>query len=456
MIELRPYQSALLERVRQAYRDGWRFPLMVLPTGGGKTLLFSAIADGAAAKLKRVLIIAHRTELIDQIVSALGQFNVHPDIIAAGYPRADSHVIVASVQTLVRRFPLPWPIDLIIVDECHHAAGTNSWTRVFDEFPRAARLGVTATPIRLDGRGLADRFDTLVVGPSVAELTAAGFLSPLRIFAPPTVDTSGLRRRAGEFIAAEAAAAVDSPAIIGDAVSHYRQHCDGARALVFAVSVAHAEHIAGQFRSAGYPAVHLSGESAREIRRACVGDFQSGQLRVLVSCDLFSEGFDCPGAEAGIMLRPTASLGLYRQQVGRILRPSPIKAHAVLLDHVGNTARHGLPDEPTEWRLTEGIVKKRGISVKVCPKCWSAMPSTSKRCPNCSLAFGANGGGGREVEQRQGQLVELTAEEIQKRQARRVQGSLQTLADLKALEKQRGYKPGWAEHVFAGRQAKRQ
>ncbi len=463
MITLRPYQAKAIQQIKDAFSAGFKAPLYVLPTGGGKTVCFAHIAQSSERRGRRVLILCHRVELVDQIVDALRQCDVEPDIIAAGYNRAlraerasNRAVAVASVQTLVRRldsYPAP---TLIICDEAHHMVNGNQWSTAVRAYSGARLLGVTATPIRLDGRGLAGHFDTLITGPSVRELIDAGYLAPPRVFAPPTVDTSGLHVRAGDYRADEAAALMDVPSITGDAVSHYRRHADGKRALVFCTSVEHARNVAAQFNAAGVPSIQLDGTTDRMVRRMAVQDFKDGKIRVMASCDLFSEGFDAPGTEVGILLRPTQSEALWRQQIGRVLRPAPGKDHALIFDHVGSTVKFGLPDAPREWSLTANATrraKKPPPAVRVCPKCFAASPSRAAACVDCGHVFPIKPR--QELEEREGELVEITAEQLAKREARIEQGRAATLAQLTEIARIKGYKPGWAEHVLASRMAKK-
>lgn len=462
---LRPYQSDGIAKIREAFATGAKAPLYVLPTGGGKTVLFSAIAESSERRGKRVLILAHRVELVDQIVASLKAFNVDPDIIAAGYTRragrslgrANHPIAVASVQTLVRRLDSYVPPTLIICDEAHHCAGGNTWSQILRQYATAKVLGVTATAIRHDGRGLAAHFDRLIVGPLPSELTAMGYLAPARIFAPPTVDTSGLHIRAGDFKQEENEALMDVPSITGDALAHYRQYGNNKAALVFCTSVAHAHHVAEQFRKDHIDALALDGGTDREIRRMAVNDFRYGRIKVLASCDLFSEGFDVPGVHVGILLRPTASLGLFLQQVGRCLRPAPDKPHAILLDHASNTARFGLPAEDREWELTSDIIKRKKKDApgnRVCPKCFAASGARATTCVECGHVFEVKPR--QEIEEKDGELVELTAEDIARKRERRAQGMASTLEQLRNIERIKKYKPGWADHVYAGRMAKKQ
>jgi DNA repair protein RadD len=460
MITLRPYQIDGENKIRQSFAAGHKAPLYVLPTGGGKTILFASIAHSADRRGKRVLILAHRVELVDQIVTALKQFDVNPDIIAAGYHSTTGRVsnrsiAVASVQTLIRRLDSYAPPTLIVCDEAHHATMGNSWSTIMRHYIDAKRLGVTATPVRLDGRGLASTFDHLITGPNVPELIEMGYLVRPRVFAPPTVDTSGLHVRMGEYRTDEAEALMDVPTITGDALSHYRKHADELPGLAFCTSVQHAHHVAEQFRADGISAVALDGGTDKEIRRMAVQDFRNGKIKILASCDLFSEGFDVPGAHIGILLRPTASEGLFLQQVGRLLRPAHGKENAIILDHVGNTQKFGMPNEAREWTLTSDIVhkKKAKPGIRVCPKCFAASPARARVCVECGNIFEVQAR--QEVQEKDGELIELTAEQIAKRRERQAQGMASLLKQLKEIERIKKYKPGWAEHIYAAREAKK-
>ncbi len=461
MITLRPYQIDIVANLRAAYAQGARAPLLVSPTGSGKTRILAHMAQSAEKRGKRVAVICHRVELVDQIVEALRDCDVVPDVVAAGFRRRTSRthapVVVASVQTLARRLDSFAPPTLIIVDEAHHVSAGSQWSAILRAFPEAKHLGVTATPLRLDGRGLGAHFDRLVIGPTVRELTDLGFLAPARVFAPPTVDTSGLHIRAGEFKHEESEALMDTPSITGDALAHYRKHTPDKPALVFCTSVAHAHHVAERFRTENISAVALDGKTDPQIRRMAIRDFREGRITVLTNCDLFGEGLDLVGCHVGIMLRPTASLGLWLQQCGRILRPCPGKRHAVILDHVNNAARHGLPDENREWELTHDAERKARApppGIRVCPKCFAASPARSLVCGDCGAPFEMKPR--QDIEEKEGELIELTPEEIARKRERREQGRSRTLAELEAFAKMKNYAPGWAEHVWRAREAKRQ
>ena len=462
MISLRDYQAQLVDGVRAAYREGKRAPLVCLSTGGGKTTIFAYITAAATAKGSVVYLLCHRAELVKQIAMTLAKAECHHQVIAPGpivrqcqveqfkahgrtHVRPGSLAIVASVQTLVRRLDagtLP-PPDLIVVDEAHHLTTDSTWGRIVSAFPAARLLPVTATPCRLDGKGLgvgAGGFaDTIVMGPSMRELIERGYLSPYRIYAPPNaLDLTGVRTRAGDYAKDQLASAVDKPGITGDAVAHYQRLTSGKRAVVFCVSVAHAQHVAHEFRSAGVPSEFLDGTMDAAERDKTIKRFEAGGTLVLTSCDIVSEGFDLPAIEVAILLRPTQSLALYLQQVGRALRLFPGKREAVILDHVGAVVTHGLPDEEREWSL-DGVKKgKRAANdnepgvdrISTCPKCFTIhLPAPV--CPGCGHVYPPKA---RKLEQHDGELQELTADQLEaiRRQKRAMQGNAQTVEQLVA------------------------
>lgn len=457
-----PDQQIFVDGIRDAFR-AHRTVLGVAPTGFGKTVTFAYIAKGAEKKGRRVLVLAHRQELLDQISDALARFYIRHGFIAAGYPSDTRAMVqVGSTQTVVRRTAQMQRPDLIVVDEAHHATKKNTLGQVLAAFPKAHVLGVTATPVRLSGEGMGEVFGSMVLGPSTADLIDAGRLAPVKVYAPPGIDTSGLHMRGGDYAVGELVAAADKPQITGDAVDHYRRLADGKRAVAFCISVEHAQHVANAFCAAGYSAVRIDGGMERHERRRIVEAFRQGEVSVLTSCDLVSEGFDLPAIECGISLRPTASTGLWLQQVGRCLRIAPGKSHAIVLDHAGNTLRHGLPTEPRDWSLDgrepagKRDTAERPISVRVCSVCFSANRAGVSVCGSCGHPFPVQS---RKVASVEGELQEITAVRVlspEQSRAKQEQGTAQSLQALIELAKMRGYKAPerWAQYVYEGRQAK--
>jgi DNA repair protein RadD len=451
MIDLRPYQQQLVNEIRGQYQLGRKSVLAVLSTGGGKTYIFSYIAQQASVKGNRVLILVHRAELLDQASRSLRSMGVAHGLIRANRSMDLSHTVqVASVQTLARRLHL-LPRDffqLLIVDEAHHTtAGT--WAKVIQHFHAAKLLGVTATPIRSDGRGLGEHYQSMVQGPTAQQLTDAGFLAAAKVLAPPGFDSTGLRKRMGDFDPKEAEQRVGT--IMGDCLGHYRKHLPGQTAIAFCCSVAHAEAVADLFQRNGIAAASIDGSMDSATRRELLQDLGTGKLKVLTSCALIGEGVDVPSVGGCILLRPTASVALHLQMIGRCLRPQPGK-RAVVLDHVGNTLRLGHHLEPRDWSL-DGVARRdreQAPSVKVCPQCFATSASAAQVCRECGHVFAPQER--RELQQVDGELQELAVTK------RREQGSAQTLQDLIALGQQRGYKnpAAWAKHVLAARQTKGQ
>ncbi len=459
MLDLRDYQLRAVDAVRDAFRQGKKRPLLVAPTGAGKTVIFSYITGSSFRKGLKTTILVHRAELLTQTHKALERMGVSHGLVAAGKtPDPTQAVQVASVQTLVRRLDRFQTPDLIIVDEAHHACA-GSWQRVMDAYPAARILGVTATPQRLDGKGLSSAFDCLIRGPEVHDLISQGWLCRPVYYAPTTVDMSGAKTTAGDYNRADAEARVDKPTITGDAVTHYQRICPGAPAVAFCTSIRHAEHVAQAFNAAGYKAAVLDGNLDPVERAARVHALANGRLHVLTSCDIISEGFDLPLVTTAILLRPTQSLSLHLQQVGRVLRPAPGKERAYILDHVGNVLRHGLAEEIREWSL-EGAKKRKKKDAtdnvaahRQCPACF-CIHTPAPLCPQCQHVYAVKE---RVPEQVAGDLHELQVdmEALRAiRDKRMEQGRAQSLDQLIALGNARGYKNpvAWAKHLYAARQ----
>ena len=447
MIQLRDYQSASADELRSGYRAGLRRQLLVSPTGSGKTVLFAFVTKNSVQKGNRVMIIAHRSEILGQISRTLKTVGVDHGMIQSGVRSDPSKMVhVASVQTLVNRFDDIATPDFIVLDEAHHAAA-GTWVKVFARYNEARYLGVTATPERLDGRGLNEFFDRLVLGPSVQWLIDNKFLARPRYFAPEvTPDLSSVRKMAGDFSKSESEEIMDKPSITGDAVAHYKRHLYPRTAVAFCVSLAHAEHVAECFRSSGVTAAVIDGKLSDDERTKRVTDLASGQIKVLVSCELISEGFDLPSTGGAILLRPTASVAMCLQQIGRALRPKADGSEAVILDHVGNVLRHGLAEEPREWTLEGRVAKKRTkeavLETRQCTTCFCIFAGL--KCPECGVERASKV---REIEQREGELRELEVQKMAEAREARIQvGRAQSYEDLVAIEKARGYKRGWAFH----------
>jgi superfamily II DNA or RNA helicase len=432
-MQLRQYQIDCVEALRASYASGHRAPLLGAPTGSGKTLIIAEVVTGAAAKERRVTVVEPRRELIRQASAKLTAAGVHHGVICAGFDaNPEASVQVASVQTLARRpDALLLPPDLIVIDEAHHVRA-GQWRDLLDANPKAKLLGVTATPARLDGKGLGVHaggyFDDLIIGPSIPQLVAEGHLVPTRVFAPPErLDLSSVHVRGGDYDIADLERAAGSGRIIGDCIEHYRWYADHQPAIAFCISVQHAAAVAERFHDAGYRAVCVHGGTPTAVRDAAIAGLADGSVEVLTSCDLTSEGLDVPVVGAVILLRPTKSLVLYMQQVGRGMRPASGKSALIVLDHVNNALVHGLPDLERRWTLD-------GIGNGPEHGSWVAREG---------------GVHPRLITELPGRLYELTAERraaICRMSYRQVVRTLRTEQELAIYAAHRGYKPGWVRH----------
>jgi superfamily II DNA or RNA helicase len=388
--------------------------MAVMPTGSGKTVL---MADTVHVLDRPGVMIAHRVELVGQISLALARFGVQHDIIA---PQAtvsaaiQNHiaevgrkfvfrgapVTVAAVNTLLARaeklkqwFPKQqwW-----MIDESHHCLSENLWGKSISYMPTTALgLGVTATPIRADRKSLhVDQggvFEHMVVGPSMRELIDAGQLCDYRIFCPPeAINTADLKiGSTGDYSQPGLRQAAHKSKIVGDIVTHYKRFADGMRGITFVVDVEQAIQTAKAFVDAGVPALAVSAKTPDSARNDAIRRFRKGDIRQLVNVDLFGEGFDVPAVEVVSMGRPTMSYGLYVQQFGRALRILDGKSHGIIIDHVGNVIRHGLPDAPRQWSLMAEERGKRNsadpdaIPITRCVACMSAYERFRSVCPFC-------------------------------------------------------------------------
>jgi len=461
VVELRPYQKQLLEDIRASIRRGYRRVLAVMPTGSGKGTTIAFMVSEASRRGHRVLILAHRAELIADLSQRIHGLGINHGILANGY-REDLRqaVQVGSVQTVVRRLNRIPPPSMVIQDEAHHLVAGNMWGRIIETWPSSFLIGKTATPERLSGEGLGEGhggyFQDMVLGPDAAWLTAEGFLAPARVFAPPGIDLSGIDRFDTTNGRQEASNRIRQ--CMGDPISHYRRTIEpehNGTAIAFCCSVNDADALAEAFRSDGIAAARLDGSMDRGERRRLINDLGAGVLKVLTSCDIISEGTDIPSVTGAILLRPTDSVGLYLQQVGRALRPCPGKTHAIILDHVGNALRHGLPQERREWSL-EGRRKRprqgeAAPGVRQCEGCFACYDPALPACPECGMVPVVKV---RKLIQTAGELREL--EEGARRARRREQGQARTYDDLVRIGKARGMANpwGWAQRVIQGRMAR--
>jgi superfamily II DNA or RNA helicase len=416
------------------------------------------IIKEAVAANQRVLFLVHRRELVLQASRKLYDIGLDHGIIAAGFPaRRDALVQVASISTLhgraVRSSAMAMPeADMLVVDEAHHASAS-TWTRIIKSYPNAFVLGLTATPCRSDGRGLGTLFESLIDCPSIRELIEQGDLVPTRVFAPTKPDLEGIRTVAGDFDEEQLEQRLDKPKLVGDIVTHWHRLAAGLRTVVFAISRAHAVHLRDEFARSDVVACYLDGDTPAQERDSILASLKNGTAEVVVNVGVLSEGWDQPEVQCIVLARPTKSFGLYRQIVGRGLRPAPGKDHLLVLDHAGATHMHGPVETDVVWTLSE---KERARPVSA-GSGRSASHRTLVDCPECSMVFWQaqacpTCGWRRRVkpdvlEVQDGDLVPL--ERAQTRAAAYSNPDRHNFhRQLLSIGNERGYKPGWAAFTY--------
>jgi superfamily II DNA or RNA helicase len=365
-------------------------------------------------------------------------------------------VQVASIDTLLVRgvrstaMDLP-PADLLIFDEAHRARGRTR-EHLIGLYPEAVLLGMTATPCRGDGRGLGNLFDVMVEAPQVAELIVGGYLVKSRVYAPVDPDLKGVRTEKGDYVISQLAGRMNTDALVGDIVEHWHKHGEQRRAIAFAVDVAHSVAIRDQFLRAGVPAEHLDGETPIPEREAILGRLASGETKVVSNCMVLTEGWDCPPVGCCILARPTKQMGLFRQMIGRVLRPAAGKSDAVILDHSGAVFRHGLPEDHVEWTLeVDGRAatpahekRKRGEApaLRECPSCKAIMIK-----PPCGACGWMPEPKARNIDFEDGRLGLVVGGKA-RAQAYTNEEKARWYQMLIGEALRRGKKPGWAWYLF--------
>lgn len=406
---LRPHQQRQIEELAVALRT-YTWILMQAPTGAGKTHMIAAIVLAAEAAGLRVVILATRTLLVRQLHERLEEFDIRHGVIAAPLPHLRNYsakVQVASVDTLYRRalanrhIPLP-SADVVVFDEAHLATA-DTRLRILDSYSAAVRIGFTATPARKSGKSLGTAFECMVLGPPLKALIAAGILVPPRPFSTPLLDAKALQSipkdADSDYQSGALAEILNRPKLIGDVVSNWLRIANGKRTICFAVNKAHAAALLESFRQQGVAAEMLTDADAEETREEIIERLKSGQTRVVINCFVLAYGVDVPAVECVILARPTRSLAMYLQMVGRGLRASPGKQHCYVIDHGHVIENLGLPQSDFVWSLdpesnvnaaaaTASARKAANEALRICGEC-AAIWLTSEQgnaCPDCGWA----------------------------------------------------------------------
>ena len=461
MITLHPFQCTVVDQIEKQIEQGQRKLLLVAPTGSGKTVMGAAVINRVVDHGHRVLVIAHRREIITQTRDKLVANGVNPGIVLAGFEdelRPYANVQVAGIQTLharaIRSNRMPMPTaTYLIIDEAHHArAGT--YQKVLDQYPDAVVIGLTATPVRGDGRGLGNIFETMIEAPQIAELIKLGHLVPTKVYAPVDRDIAkGVRTQTGDYVVSALSARMNTDQLVGDVVADWLKHGERRRTVAFAVDVAHSVHIRNAFLEFDVRAEHLDGSTPKTERDAILERLRSGETEIVTNCAVLTEGWDMPAVGCLILARPTKQLGLFRQMVGRVLRPAEGKTDAIILDHSGAVYRHGLPEDHVEWTLDVDrraenptqARRERGEEPKLreCPSCKTVMAAPP--CHACGWMPAPRHGRDRDFADGELGLV-IGGKARAPAYDENHRGDF--FQQLRAVQQMRGYKKGWAAHKF--------
>lgn len=458
-IKLRPYQKKIIDDARKALETN-KGILICSPTGSGKTAINSFITKSAVEKGNFVWFIVHRQELIKQSAMAFDKVNLDYGIVAAGYKlEPQKKIQICSIMTLINRLDkLPAP-KVIVEDESQYMAA-KSWDKIYNTYPNAFHIGLSATPWRLDKKGFKKYFQEIVYGPSVEWLIENKYLSDYRLFAPTNFDASVLKTKMGDYDLKQTEELMIKSQIVGGFFDVWKKHAYNKKTIVFAPTVNMSKIIVDEFLKNGISACHLDAETKKLDRDKAIKDYADGKITILSNVKLFTEGFDVPSIECVMLARPTKSLALYLQMVGRALRPQEGKPHAIILDQVNSCRSHGLPDDKREWSLDDRESKRKKKnsgdedSVKICPECFCAVSNFSLFCDNCGHQFELKKRTG--PEQVDGELSEIDKKQF-KLNAKKEQSEARTLDQLIELGKKRqyDYPVQWANKIMSFRRGKR-
>ena len=449
-IILRPYQKQFIADVRSEFRQNHKRIVGVAPCGAGKTIMTGWMIREVERRGKRAIFFVHRHELIKQTSETFEQLGIPHGIISAGYKmQPDLSVQIVSVQTLVKRLEKISAPDFLICDECHHILA-NTYRKILDAYPNAFLLGVTATPQRMGGINLGDIFSSMVESPTVDELIKLGNLTDFKYFSHvEDIDLRNVRIKFGEYVNSDLAKVMQDKKIVGNIVDNYKRLAGGKFAICYCVNVKHSKIVAQAFMDAGICAAHCDGETPKKERAKLVEDFRLGKIKILCNAELFSEGFDVPNMQAVILARPTKSLTLFIQQAMRPMRPAPNDPNkvAIIIDHVQNYSRFGLPNTIRAWSLAPNPPKKHfAAPIKYCRECGLVVLAGTRICPDCGYKFLTEEEEAARLIEHDGILLHIKKEISNVKNRRTIHHAPASPEDFMEIAKAKNYQVGWVAY----------
>lgn len=437
MIQLRDYQQELINGVYQSMHKGNKRIMVQSPAGSGKSVTMSEIARRATAKENRVLFVVHRRELVSQVKGTFAANDVDFNYCHVG--------MVQTVNNQVKKDKIRAP-SIILVDEAHHSLA-KSYMNIFEAFSNAYVLGFTATPWRMSNAGFSDVFQDLILGKTVQWLIDNKRLAPFKYYSVNLTDMQKLKKNStGDFSNGSIDEAMRNT-IFGDVVENYKKFANGKKTIVYTHNVRSSKEVAEAFRTAGYSAMQVDGDTNKTIRSEAMDKFRKGEVTILVNAELYGEGVDVPDCECVVLLRPTESLTLFIQQTMRSMRYMPGK-QAIIIDHVGNYARHGLPTTEHDWHKhfmggNKKSESKPEVPIRECENCFAVYTPDNNSCPECGHVPEIKEQ--REYEANEdAELEEIDEEDMKVILDFREPKDCKNMKELYELAKHRGYKPGWS------------
>lgn len=461
---LRPYQQRAFDELRKAVSEGHKRILLVIPTGGGKSVVFSKIISSANDKGNPVVFLVHKRELVKQASGHLTNEQVHHGIIMAGEPQNQmASNQVCSKDTLHSRIKngkmKPPRAKLMVIDEAHRT-GSATYNHILDaeEYENTIVIGVTATPTRKTGRGLGDQWDKMIVVTTVTELQEMGFLCHTRYMVPAIPDLSGVATNNGDWVDEQLQKIMDNKKLIGNVVDHWLKYAGWRQTIVFASGVGHSRHLRDHFTMHGVVAAHLDAHTEQEERDQIHDDFAAGKITLICNVGIYTEGVDVPDVGCIVLTKPSKSLVYHLQTGGRGLRPKEDGSDCLIIDHTGNVLRLGPMEMDHEWSLEDektvyerdgerqasDAEEKEVTEIEyICSNCGNIFSGVPK-CPTCGTAIEH---GGKKLDAAKGELTLYKPPKQKKQPASKMEKQRFWSMLLWRIQK-KGYQRGWASHKY--------